>query len=179
MKTDITSVNKQGKVTKKLVLIYLNFVAIIFLFQALTAQEVVKIDDYIQELKMQKSAIKTEQANHLLSLAFDFHPTFYVNNNQIITSDSELPICGEIDYDNYQLLNSPNSKFENVELITIRLRNQPQETQKINLNQLSHLGNLKYIHFICEYSCSSSSIEQLLEGSNTEIKIFYSTIIPN
>lgn len=176
MKTNTTPANKQRNLSLKLVFICLNFIAFLFVLQILNAQ-VVKFDDYIQELKMQKSAHKLEQAEHLHSFAFDLHPTFYVNNNQIITTDSELPTCGEIDYDDFQLLSSPNSKFENVEFLTIRLKT--PKTQKVNLNLLSNLQNLKYIYFICEYSCDSSSIEQLLEGTNTEIKILYSIIIPN
>lgn len=176
MKTYPTPAKKQRNISIKLVFIYLNFIALLFVIQMLNAQ-VVKFDDYIQELKMQKSAIKIEEANHLNSLAYDLHPTFYVNSNQIISTDSETPICGEIDYDEFHLLSSSNSKFEDVEFLTIHLRS--IKTQKLNLNLLYNLQSLKYINFICEYSCNSSSIEQLLEGNNTKIKIFYSIIIPN
>lgn len=176
MKTNTTPANKQISISLKLVFIYLNFIALLFGIQILNAQ-VVMFDDYIKELKNQKSAAKFDEVKHLNSLAFDYHPSFYIKDNEIVTIDSKTPICGEIDFGDFQILSTPNSKFENVEFLTIRLKT--PKTQKVNLNLLSNLQNLKYIYFICEFSCNSSSIEQLLEGSNTEIKIFYSTIIPN
>ncbi|MDD2413374.1 MAG: hypothetical protein RBS19_09905 [Bacteroidales bacterium] len=179
MKTNMNSspTNKQKNIYYKLVLIYVSFIALIFAVQALSAQKVINLDEYINELKMEKSTESIENAEILRSLAFDYNPTFFVKDNQITVINPEIPICGEIDFDEIQWLNSPNSKFENVEFLTIRLRT--PTTQKINLDQFSNLQNLSYIHFICEYSCNSSSIEQLIEGNNTKIKIFYSINIPN
>lgn len=150
--------------------------ALLFGIQMLNAQ-VVMFDDYIKELKNQKSVTKVDEVKHLNSLAFDYHPSFYIKNNQVVTIDSKTPICGEIDFDDFQTLSTPNSKFESVEFLTVYLRT--PKTQRVNLDLLSNMKNLKYIHFICDYSCNSSSIEKLLGRNNTEIKLLYSIIIPN
>jgi hypothetical protein len=179
METNKIQNSKQNGVSFKLVIIYVGFIALLFGIQSIYGQKAIKFDDYLEGLKNQKSLNGKSKAESMKSLAFDHQPTFYVRDNQIITIDSKAPICGDIELSDIHLLNSRNSKFENVEFLTIRLRSEISRASKLNLNQLSHFKNLKFIHVICEYSCVPTSIEQIFEGENSKLQIFYSISIPN
>lgn len=158
----------------------------LFSFNQIIAQE----DNGIYEIsnsnksELSKGSSKKGEKNNrdgFYNLAFKLHSTSYVENNGIKSNKKSQSVSKLtfIDTKSFNILNnSNNSDFENVELITIVIRNKEDLNNKLNLNDINGFNSLKYIYVKCYFKCTEQQINEFL-NSDADIRIFYKTETPS
>ena len=102
--------------------------------------------------------------------------TIYLNNGSIEIPSNNLgnPIKVEVDASSVNLLNQPNSLFNDVKVIEFKLKSINELAQLRALTSLGHFPALKVIYFSCSFElCGSGGTEacekQILENNMNEI----------
>lgn len=108
------------------------------------------------------------------------HPTHYFENSSlksVYKSGDPVKLTFE-DAQSFKLLKNPNSKNNQVELITIMLNSSKDLSNSIDLTKNTDLKKLKYIFIKCNFKCSKDQIQKFIK-TNSEIRIFYSLQNPS
>jgi hypothetical protein len=156
------------------------FLFIVFYSLSLSAQGVQELNMALAAMKA--SSVKSVQDNSLRisSLVNEINPTIYINNGVIRTSHNTPSVCADVDIQSLNRLSESNSAYEQVELLKIRINEDDVSGVILNIGNLSSFTNLKYILFVCSYSCSPSSINSLyLSSADNGIAVYYQISIPN
>ena len=158
---------------------FIMFLIIIFLSFKLNAQDSKELGKTINLLLSSSSASDNDLANHLKSLVYNLQTTVFLENGNIKTLDDKSPVCADVDAQSISLLSETNSLFENVELITIRLKSSQDISNIIKLASLKSFHKLRFIVFLCSFNCDSALINKLyLPDSNSVIPVYYLISIP-
>lgn len=176
METPIFKIEKKSK-WNKTILSAMIFLGIMFSNMILFSQKVIDMKSVINAFAKSANSSDQIKANHLKSLAYEFHPMFFYKNNRIVTSSDDKPIVGEIEFSQIQSLYIKNSLYENVEFLRIIVSNPNQTGEVLNVSLLSHFKSLKYIHFVCAFKCTPNFIEALFVP-DSRVSVLFSQEIP-
>lgn len=130
-----------------------------------------------------KSAIKSKTDNErgaFNKLAYNLHPTIYVKNGiEKKTYGKDLPVKLTLeDAKSISILNSGKSKYNQVQLITIKLSNSGDLNTILDLSNISGFSKLKYIYIKCHFKCTANQIKSFVKAS-PQTRIFYTSETPS
>ena len=163
----------------KFIRTFIMMLIIILLSINLNAQNSKELRKTIDLLKSSSSVADNALANHLKSLFYDLQTTVFLENGKIKTLDDKTPVFADVDAQSISLLSEINPLFENVELITIRLKSSQDISNTIKLASLKSFQKLRSIVFLCSFNCDSTLINKLyLPDSNSVISVYYLVSIP-
>ena len=113
-------------------------------------------------------------------LAYNLHPTIYVKNgSEKKTYGKGLPVKLTLeDVKSINILNRGKSKYNQVQLITIKLSNSGDINTKLDLSNISGFNELKYIYIKCHFKCTADQIKSFVKAS-PQIRIFYTSETPS
>ena len=108
-------------------------------------------------------------------LAFNLHPTYYINKNNIKKSnhkESSILKLTFFDTQSFNVFSQDNSNYRSVKLIIVNIKTLSDLNNKLNLSNIQGLNNLKYIFIKCYFKCTEQQMKDfVLHDSN--IRIFY------
>lgn len=113
-------------------------------------------------------------------LAYNLHPTIYIKNGiEKKTYGEDLPVKLTLeDANSINVLNNGNSKYNQVQLITIKINNSSDLNTVLDLSNTSGLSQLKYIFIKCNFKCTASQIKSFVKA-NSQTRIFYTSQTPS
>ena len=126
-------------------------------------------------LNPEGSALDAKEAERMNSLFFDLHPTAFVNRAQIMGEDS--PLILELQKSDTSVLFQNKEQFQSVEMLLLKITEQNQLSQPLDLSDLRYFENLRYIIVECHFECSPSKLRRAITGLG-DYKIFYLVSIP-
>lgn len=151
----------------------------IFLTSFVSAQTVERLDDKIAE--------QTEDAISLEALLADWEASLYVSGSEIKPSRNGSNLSLNSEGSAYLKFYEQNQRFENVELLKLRI-NKPSDIQtSLDLQQMISFGNLKYIVVIFTYDacgtgnddCLVSKVHKLIPNLGASgLPVYYKLSIP-
>jgi len=152
-------------------------------FSSLTAQEnaIYEVSDGSSMSKSSSKKVTQNDRADFYELAFKLHATTYVENNIIKKSSNSEASVSKLtfkDAKSFNVLNQSIKDFNDVELITIILKNENDLNNKLELTQDNGFGNLKYIYIKCYFKCNEQQIRGFVT-SDASIRVFYKTETPS
>jgi hypothetical protein len=115
------------------------------------------------------------------SLKKGLKPTIYVDNNKIKKVNGGVsPII--LKYQNsYSLeaLKENNSLIRDVELLTIKIKNQNELNNRFDFSNIDGFDNLKYIYIQCNFDCTANDISSFILNADPKVIIFYMVSNPS
>lgn len=168
------------------------FCTLIFIccFSLTSINKVIAQENGIYELtevnKLSKqSASKNGNSNdrkEFYNLSQKLHSTFYYKNNKLQTKYGEgspLKITFE-DINSFDSLDKSNSQFNEVQIITVKLKNENDLDKTFDLSNMSGFSKLKYIFIRCDFNSDSIKIRKFIKNSDySKIRVFYSSERPS
>ena len=121
----------------------------------------------------------------LQTLVWDLHPAVYLVDKEMkVYGDN--PVVLFVDAESVKMLAEEEEAFEEVELITLKLRSAKDESAKVNVSQLKAFTNLKYILVQYEYEACGGGDACLDKKADTaatlptdsNLEVFYQLSIP-
>lgn len=122
----------------------------------------------------------------LQTLVRDLHPAVYLDNLELkVYGDN--PVVLYVDAASIKMLVEAQETFEDVELITLKLRSAKEESAKINVSQLKAFTNLKYVLVQYEYDACSGGSDTCLDKkadaavalpTDSNVEVLYQLSIP-
>jgi len=144
------------------------------------------LDKAITSMKSSPDPDVIAEGFHLQSLAYDLHPTVYIQNGELKNPSGKTPKCIEIDAFSVSKLYEDNSQFGQVELVEVRLRQASELETIINAVNFQNLPDLKYLVIHCSFEicsspgCEAPIISQMVQGTeNSGLIILYQIAISN
>lgn len=130
-----------------------------------------------------KSVTKSEAdsgRSEFNKLAYNLHPTIYIQNGITKTTYGQgLPVKLTLkDIKSISVLNSGNPKYNQVQLITIKLSNSSDLNTILDLSNASGLSELKYIFIKCHFKCTADQIKTFVKAT-PQTRIFYTSETPS
>lgn len=150
---------------------------ILLISATLHSQEVVELNIYLRQLKGSSDPVTEASATHLESLLKDRLPTVYIGN-AIVTNGETQPLCVKIKAGSTDQLTSHNPLFNNIELITIKLKTPADLNFILDLTKLPGFTNLKYVYFLYEFKTGVEDPRRLFIPK-TGITVLYKVSIPS
>ena len=106
----------------------------------------------------------------LQTLVWDLHPAVYLVESELkVYGDN--PVVLYVDAASIKMLAGAEEVFEEVELITLKLRSAKDESAKVNVSQLKAFTNLKYILVQYEYDACGGGDACLDKKADTAITL--------
>jgi len=154
-----------------------------FSFSKLTAQEndIYELNGNTALAKTSSKKASQNDREDFYDLAFKLHATSYVENNSMRKSNKNVTSVSKLTFNDtksFNILNQNNQDLNDVELITIVLKNENDLINKIDLTQTSGFGNLKYVFIKCYFKCSEQQIKGFVT-SDASVRVFYKTETPS
>lgn len=121
----------------------------------------------------------------LKTLAWDLHPAVYLVESEMkVYGDN--PVVLFMDAASIKMLAGAQEEFEEVELITLKLRSAKDESAKVNVSQLKAFTNLKYILVQYEYdACGDGDVcldkkadAAITLPADSDVEVLYQLSIP-
>ena len=124
------------------------------------------------------NAKKSSDRKEFYKLSQKLHTTAYISNNSVRNTygDGKVQKITFSDSKSFSLLN--NNDYNEVELITITLKNSSDLNNKLDLTSNKNLGKLKYVFIKCYFKCTENQIEDFIT-SDSNIRVFYRTETPS
>jgi hypothetical protein len=147
-----------------------------------SAQEVRELNSILSENNV--------ETNQIRSLINDLQPALYYQQGSLISDKVETPLLLDTDAASLNLLYANNPLFNSIEILRIRINNQEDLRNNLDISRLEFFPNLKYVYFLCTFdiceeqasksACEIGKISKLIipEGSS-KIKFFYLISIPS
>lgn len=135
-------------------------------------------DDDLSKVKIKK--YKEKNRGKFYNLTQKLHTTAYISNNNVnkVYGEGAVKKITFKDSKSFGLLN--DNKYDNVELITIKVNNISDLNNKLDLTANNNLGSLKYIFIRCSFKCKKQQIKKFIKANrNSNIRIFYRTETPS
>ncbi len=127
-----------------------------------------------------KKATTSTDRNEFYNLAQKLHTTLYFDNNKLKNKyGNGAPV--KITLENmtsFSVLNKKDANYNDVELITITLKQANNLNTPLDLSQTEY-PKLRYIYIKCLFECNARQIEQFVKAPNNEVRIFYTSIRPS
>jgi len=121
---------------------------------------------------------KNNSREEFYKLSQNLHTTAYISENAISKTNGRGDIK-KLDFGDsksFKLLSQSN--YNNVELITIILKNTSDLNNKIDLTKDYKLGKLKYVFIKCYFKCNANQIKQFIT-TDSNIRVFYTAQTPS
>ena len=148
----------------------------------LTSNQVIAQDNDIFELSsMSKIQVKSTNATkstndriEFYNLIHNLHPTIYIVNNSIkkVYGKSHIKKITIENSNSYSILNSNNSKYKSVELITLGLASRNDLNNKLDLTTIPELESLKYVYIKCYFKHTPDDIKNFIK-TNSNVRVFH------
>ena len=136
-------------------------ILMVFLISAsLHAQEVRELEGYLEQMRTSTDSASVANAELLESLVTDLHPTIFINNSIIVNGDTP-PVVAIVKASSVSKLILTDSRFTQVELITIKLSSITDLNIFMDINKFTDFTNLKYVYFLCEFECTPDALQKL------------------
>lgn len=141
-----------------------------------------------QEISPSKMASKTasykkpinDVKQGFFSLKKGLKPTIYVDNNKIKKVSGISPQIVKFQNSNsLEVLKENNSLIKNVELLTIRMKDQSELNNRIDFSNIDNFDNLKYIFIQCNFNCTANDISSFIINVDPKVIIFYMVSNPS
>lgn len=146
---------------------------------------ILALDKAISSLLSSSDPAKISEGDHLKSLAYDLHPTIYINAGQQSNPSGTIPVCVETDINSISLLYEDNVEFQQVELLIIKISKPSDLSTLLDTDNFRSFTNLKYLCISSSFTictgqgCEASLISQMVSASeNSDFLILYDISIP-
>ena len=126
------------------------------------------------------------EGSPLLNLISELHPTIYINEDNIFVYGGGSFLAVECLPSQINQLYTVDNRYETVELIKIKLRN-ASDAFNLNLSNLQHFSNLKYVQIIFEYAvcgaqtnneCLLNAASSYFQAGETPVLVMFHLAIP-
>ncbi len=154
-----------------------SIIAIIFSLLAVNSSEAQ--ENGIYELQAISTSVQQDRSD-FKNLAYKLHPTAYIENGaEKSTYGRGLPIKLTLeDFKSLSILNNIDSKYAEVELIILKVKEAKDLSLKLDLTTISGLDKLKYIFIKNEFKCTESQIRAFIK-TNSNVRVFYTSEKPS
>ena len=137
----------------------------------------------INKLSKQSSSKKGVQSDRkdFYNLSQNLHSTFYFENNRLKNKYGEgspLRLTLE-DLNSFNAINKSDSQFNNIEIITVTLKNENDLNKIFDLSNMSGFSKLKYVFIKCNFNCDAVKIRKFIKTSDNKIRDFYTSEKPS
>lgn len=151
---------------------------ILLLSTSLVGQNLINIDDYINNVKNNKSDYTSIDAS-VENLYCNFQTTLIAKSGKYKIVGNDTPIVMYVDLMSLSLLYDQVEEYDNIKMIIINIDNNFSKSV-LKDKHLSGFSNLKYLVFKCNGNCTPKEIEALINVNKTPgVEFFYSNLIPN
>ena len=162
------SLNKQ--ITKWL---FISVIMITLSFSTAYAQTIESVDNY-------KKKISKAESQHFNDLIKGSSSTLFIYGNEFRIKENTSPVIAAVALESLDQIYSTNAKFENIELIRIKVKNTNDLEYKIDLEKLSHFQKLKYIYVVITFDiCTENPDDVDCQISEIRKMISFSTKTTN
>lgn len=157
-------------------------------------QQVVQVNDAIAEYMSSNDPVIQQKGMELNEYVDDTNPnlmakpTLCIDENGITTIDGDVPKVVKVKMGLIDRLYSQNPDFENIQMIRIMVEDMSDLTQAVNLENLNHFPNLKYIYFLALFEvcpnypvneeCRASTFRNIVAGyqETSDIQLMYKIV---
>ncbi|HNW90090.1 MAG TPA: hypothetical protein PKN48_10540 [Bacteroidales bacterium] len=162
---------------RKQILMILPVMMFMLFSMNIMAQNAIELGPALNSLKITAN----QQYNVINSLIYDVQPTVYVQNGMVQSFGNGPAKRVEVSTNSFDNLYETNPVFSDVEIITVKINNKNDlKMPGLNIQDLSHFTNLKYILYLCSINCDPVSINKMFTPEiHDGITIFYQISIPN
>lgn len=162
---------------RKQILMMLPVVMLMLFSMNIMAQNAIELGPALSSLKITAN----QDYNVINSLVYDVHPTVYIQNGIVQSFGNGPAKRVEVSTNSFDDLYETNPVFSEVEIITVKINSKNDlKVPGLNLQNLSHFTNLKYILYLCSINCDPVSINKMFTPEiHGGITIFYQISIPN
>lgn len=149
------------------------------------AQQIVQVDNAIAELIKSGDPVLQQQAIELSEFVDDANPdlmakpTLVINGEGFKIIDGDVPVVLKLQMSDIEKIYSQHPDFENIKMIRIMVEDIPDLNQVVNLENLNHFPNLKYVYFLSLFEvcpnnpgdeeCHSSTFVNMVSGIGESI----------
>jgi hypothetical protein len=151
-------------------------------------QQIQELNNKLALMKASPDPLVRAEGVHLESLVYNLQPTLYFDNGQLEIVPEASPV--RVNTDVSSLSQVINSRYNQVEILVIRIQNPVDLQMSLQLSGLSAYSNLKYVYFLCSFElcpekivegkCEKEKIANMVNiGDNSGIGIVYSVSIPS
>jgi hypothetical protein len=124
------------------------------------AQSVTELTGFLTGQKSSDDPAVVSAAEHLETLLNESKPTVFVSA-EITTMDETPPVRAHVKATAVGKLSLENPLFNEVELITIRLKKSTDMNFVLDLLRVTGFPLLKYVYFLCEFPASPDDLNKL------------------
>lgn len=135
--------------------------------------------------KVAKSSRSAKSTNDFRQGFFDLKkglkPTMYVDKNKIkkVTGGVSPLILKYQNSSSLEALKGNSSRIKNVELLTIKIKNQSEFNNRFDFSSINGFDNLKYIYIQCSFKCTANDISSFILNADPKVIIFYMVSNPS
>jgi len=158
--------------TKLLIMLFISLFSV-----NLNAQIIFELSDYMGYMKKSTEFSDKSSAALLVSLVNEIQPTVYISKNGIVNRNGK-PVSIIVRDGLINKINISDPLLQDIEIITIILRNSNETGFKFDLTNLSGFVHLRYVYFLFEFNCLSEDIRKLFVPKDG-ITVLYKVSIPS
>lgn len=136
-------------------------------------QAIVHVDQFIAALRANaqtRNAANTPM--RVESLINDAQPSSYAENGTVKTY-GDNPVCVFSDVSSFANLASLNVPKADIEIITVKIRNQRDLSGALDFSSLSAFPKLKYVYLVAEFPAAERDIVNLVRNNDPKVSVFY------
>ena len=154
------------------------FILLLVVGSIAQGQTVFELRSKLVEMKGSTDSLITKEAVRIESLVYSLQSRLYILQGVEKTYGIVPPVCATVDAQSVNKLKDADSLFSQVELITIKIDKPDDLNLSLDLTALSGFTNLKYVHFLCSFSCAPEDLSKLLTP-NPAVTVFYIVSLPS
>lgn len=130
-------------------------------FSTVSAQTVESVDNYIKN-------ISTNESQQFDDLIKGEKSTLFIYGNEFKVKGNSSPVIADIALESLNQIYSPNAKFDNIELIRIKVRKPNDLKSILNMRELNHFPKLKYVLVVVTFDICPNNPDDM-ECQKSEI----------
>ena len=148
--------------------LFISVIMIALSFSTVSAQTVESVDNY-------KKKISADESQQFSDLIKGSSSTLFIYDNEFKNNGNSSPVIADVALESLDQIYSTNAKFEDIELIRIKVRNTNDLKYKIDIEKLSHFQKLKYVYVVVTFDictenpndvdCQKSEIRKMISFS--------------
>lgn len=139
------------------------------------------IDDNPLSKKVSTKKGSVNDRKEFYNFSQKLHTTFYYENNKLKNKYGDgLPLRLNLeDINSLNTINIGDSQFNEIQIITVTLKNENDLNQIFDISNMPGFSKLKYIFIKCNFNCDAMKIRNFIKKSDQKIRIFYSSEKPS
>ncbi len=130
------------------------------------AQTVDNVNNYIQTI----NSIEAQQLENFIE---GEESTLFIYGNEFEVEGSSAPVIADVSLESFDQIYNSNTKFDKIELIRLKVRNSNDLKSVLNVGNLSHFQNLKYIYVMVIFDICPEN-QNDIECQKSEIRKMFS-----